>query len=358
METFVVNETSEDVWFDNMIVMSISPAVVQETHYDPWGIELKGLGFQYAGIKANKYLYNGKELIEDNGIQYYDFGARMYDATIGRWGVVDPLAGHPNQLGMSPYSAMWNNPIIFNDPDGKCPDCPDPSTAKEGDKANPHGEREYTFSDGKWTAEGGMMEEFTVTSSGNGGNSSDGEDKGGGGFARGVVDGFGGGVDSTVDFFKSLSTEQGWKDLGNGMVDFAMLGCQICPEGMVMRSQLANNSYSYIQNIPNMSAYQMGYDFGFGLEKATEAALLSKGAGFSINVAKYGLGEAMWQSSTMGYRSILFGRYHSKFVPNGRRGILNTGMKTGIGWSNHGTRHVFRAKYNGKKLKFPSIYKE
>ncbi|WP_439488527.1 DUF6443 domain-containing protein [Algoriphagus sp.] len=163
METFVVNETAEDVWFDNMMVMSISPAVVQETHYDPWGLELKGLGFQYAGIKANKYLYNGKELIEDNGIQYYDFGARMYDATIGRWGVVDPLAGHPNQLGMSPYSAMWNNPVIFNDPDGKCPDCPDPSTAKEGDKANPHGEREYTFSDGKWTAEGGMMEEFVIT---------------------------------------------------------------------------------------------------------------------------------------------------------------------------------------------------
>jgi hypothetical protein len=37
METFVVNETSEDVWFDNMMVMSMSSAIVQETHYDPWG---------------------------------------------------------------------------------------------------------------------------------------------------------------------------------------------------------------------------------------------------------------------------------------------------------------------------------
>jgi len=47
-------------------------------HYDPWGLELKRLGYQYGGIKVNKYLYNGKELIEENGLQYYDYGARMY----------------------------------------------------------------------------------------------------------------------------------------------------------------------------------------------------------------------------------------------------------------------------------------
>jgi len=91
METFVVNETPEDVWFDNMMVMSMSSPIAQETHYDPWGLELTGIGFQYGGIKANKYLYNGKELIEDSGLQYYDYGAMMYDPTIGRWGVVDPL---------------------------------------------------------------------------------------------------------------------------------------------------------------------------------------------------------------------------------------------------------------------------
>ena len=38
---------------------------------------------------------------------------------------VDPLADHPNQVGMSPYSAFWNNPIKYTDPDGRCPDCPD-----------------------------------------------------------------------------------------------------------------------------------------------------------------------------------------------------------------------------------------
>ncbi len=62
------------------------------------------------------------------------------------------------------------------------------------------------------------------------------------------------------------------------------------------------------------------------------------------------LGEAMWESSLWGPRSPFFGRYHSKFLPQGRRGILNKGMQTGIGWSNHGNRHVFRFKINKRKI--------
>jgi RHS repeat-associated protein len=123
METFVVNETSEDVWFDNMRVMSMSSPVAQETHYDPWGLELTGIGYQYPQIKANKFLYNGKELIEDNGLQFYDYGARMYDPAIGRWGVVDPLADDPMQMNLSPYQYGWNNPTNLTDPDGNCPMC-------------------------------------------------------------------------------------------------------------------------------------------------------------------------------------------------------------------------------------------
>jgi RHS repeat-associated protein len=95
----------------------VSSAIVQETHYDPWGLELTGLGYQYGGIKANKYLYNGKELIEDNGLQYYDFGARMYDASIGRWSVVDPLAEKYNSL--TPYQYGGNTPVNTVDIGGK-----------------------------------------------------------------------------------------------------------------------------------------------------------------------------------------------------------------------------------------------
>jgi hypothetical protein len=44
---------------------------------DPWGLELTGLGYQNDGVKENKYLYNGKEMIVDNDLQYYDDGARI-----------------------------------------------------------------------------------------------------------------------------------------------------------------------------------------------------------------------------------------------------------------------------------------
>ncbi|MCC5922071.1 MAG: hypothetical protein JJU23_15450, partial [Cyclobacteriaceae bacterium] len=265
----------------------------------------------------------------------------QYAPALGRFWSVDPLADHSNQVDKSPYAAFWNNPIIFTDPDGRCPDCPDPSTANEGDIVNPNGGMDFIFTNGEWTGIGGTLNEVTVTASRSENN---------GGFGSGFADGFGAGIGSTVDFFKSLGTTQGWKDLGQGMLDMAMLSCQTCPEGMMMRAQMADRTINYIQNIPNMSAYEMGYDLGFGTEKLAEAVLISKGAGFGINAARYGLGEAMWQSSALGSRSLLFGRYHSQFVPNGRRGVLNTGIQTGIGWSNHGSRHVFRAKYNGTKI--------
>jgi RHS repeat-associated protein len=123
METFVVNETSEDVWFDNMMVMSVSSVIVQETHYDPWGLELTGLGYTHGGIKANNYLYNGNEILSELNLNLYDFKSRFYDPAIGRFISIDVLADHPRQIGISPYQFSWNNPIRYNDPNGECPDC-------------------------------------------------------------------------------------------------------------------------------------------------------------------------------------------------------------------------------------------
>jgi hypothetical protein len=53
----------------------------------------------------------------------YDYGARWYDASVGRWWSVDSLAPHPNQIDKSPYQYGWNNPMRYDDPDGNCPWC-------------------------------------------------------------------------------------------------------------------------------------------------------------------------------------------------------------------------------------------
>lgn len=116
IETYLVNETSENVWFDQFRIMSTGPLIVQETHYDPWGVELSGLGYQYGGIKVNPYLYNGKELTSGLGVIMYDYGARLYIPAIGRWFVSDPLAEKARR--QSPYNYALNNPLRFIDPDG------------------------------------------------------------------------------------------------------------------------------------------------------------------------------------------------------------------------------------------------
>ena len=60
----------------------------------------------------------------DFGLDWSDYGARWYDATIGRFPSVDKLADHPNQVDKSPYAYAWNNPVLLTDPDGNCPICP------------------------------------------------------------------------------------------------------------------------------------------------------------------------------------------------------------------------------------------
>jgi RHS repeat-associated protein len=66
-----------------------------------------------------RYGFNGKEVdseINGNG-NAYDFGARMYDARLGRWWSVDPLV--MRYLHLSPFNYTNNQPIVAIDPDGR-----------------------------------------------------------------------------------------------------------------------------------------------------------------------------------------------------------------------------------------------
>ncbi|MFH0841588.1 MAG: DUF4329 domain-containing protein, partial [Bacteroidota bacterium] len=101
--------------------------IVQTTSYYPFGLVMNQVnGNTDPTYQKNKYLYNGKEHqdvdLAGSSLNWFDYGARMYDPQIGRWHIVDPAA----ELGRrwSPYTYTFDNPMRFIDPDGMWPGDP------------------------------------------------------------------------------------------------------------------------------------------------------------------------------------------------------------------------------------------
>ena len=65
-----------------------------------------------------RYRFSGKELDKQNGLNMYDFGARLFDvAGVPMWTSVDPLA--EKNYPYSPYSYCAGDPVNKIDPDGR-----------------------------------------------------------------------------------------------------------------------------------------------------------------------------------------------------------------------------------------------
>ena len=82
-----------------------SLTLLQKVDYYPFGM----VADKTNGESDNKYLYNGKELQDEIDLDWYDYGARFYDAQIGRWHVQDLLA--EKYYEWTPYNYVGNNPI-------------------------------------------------------------------------------------------------------------------------------------------------------------------------------------------------------------------------------------------------------
>ena len=108
------NETDQPVYFDSYTITSQPPVIVEEHHYDPWGLELEGIGYVADGERKERYLYQGKEHEEAFGLEYDDFGWRLYDPQLGRWHAPDP-----EDQFESPYVGLSNSPVNGIDPDGR-----------------------------------------------------------------------------------------------------------------------------------------------------------------------------------------------------------------------------------------------
>ena len=96
---------------NNRVVTDQAGAVEEVNHYYPFG------GTFASTSSVQPYKYNGKELDRKGGLDWYDYGARMYDAALGRWHVVDPMAD--KDYSWSVYVYCQNNTIKYIDPDGK-----------------------------------------------------------------------------------------------------------------------------------------------------------------------------------------------------------------------------------------------
>ena len=95
---------------NNRVVLSSSGAVEEANHYYPFG------GVFASSGNVQPYKYNGKELDAKKGLNWYDYGARHYDAALGRFTTNDRFA--EKYHSMSPYQYGANNPVNNIDVNG------------------------------------------------------------------------------------------------------------------------------------------------------------------------------------------------------------------------------------------------
>ncbi|MBP2832610.1 RHS repeat-associated core domain-containing protein [Aquimarina sp. U1-2] len=88
----------------------------EEKAYYPFGMTFQEEELSLISGNVHPYGFNGKEEQNELGLDWLDFGARNYDAALGRWMNIDNHAD--TYYNWSPYTYAINDPVNVIDPDG------------------------------------------------------------------------------------------------------------------------------------------------------------------------------------------------------------------------------------------------
>lgn len=95
------------------MVVNENGTIEQVNHYYPFGGVYGDLAYN-SELQKNKYI--GKEFDHTSGLDWYDHGARMYDAAKGSWDRMDYFC--EKYYPSSPYISCFNNPTRYIDESG------------------------------------------------------------------------------------------------------------------------------------------------------------------------------------------------------------------------------------------------
>ncbi|MBO4598630.1 MAG: hypothetical protein J5676_12290 [Bacteroidaceae bacterium] len=109
------NYYTQDHLGNNRAVIDEGGNVKQVTNYYPFGGVFSTTVYN-SGDDLQPYKYNGKELDRTHGLDWYDYGARNYDAFLPMFTSLDPHC--ESYYNISPYAYCGNNPVNAIDPNG------------------------------------------------------------------------------------------------------------------------------------------------------------------------------------------------------------------------------------------------
>ncbi len=118
-------------------LVDVSGAVVESYTYDAWGVTViknSGGAVITSSAYGNRYMFQGREYATSTGL--YNFRARWYAPTIGRWLSKDPIG---LEGGLNLYAFCGNDPVNYRDVFGLDPTHGYLSPGEAGDAAASYG---------------------------------------------------------------------------------------------------------------------------------------------------------------------------------------------------------------------------